>query len=331
MQLAVPCPICKSISPCECKQALISFFAHTQRAYERVLRQEASSKVEHLPVIGGGVDKLIAYFKEPIQVAEILAKAKHLNYLCQATVLNDKKHYLKVAHEEQSMHLKYSLEKSHVVNMITNPNRFKTWEAHINFIQSIFAYETIKSAKSQRLDLNLDFATPLPTLIQSLDIKNKKCAQRFIDEAGSRTGLIIGKGKETIEIYDKALKDGLNTPYTRLELRLGTSKLKIRDIFEIPSFIQNSKTIFNTLEGVNLNFLSGGISDAQSKRLDTFKMILEREGLYTAKKELNKERNFDRDFSKLVEFKKWDLQPSQLFKNEIARFFETKEGGGGLH
>lgn len=279
-----------------------------------------------MAVGGAGIDKLNAIFTQPLRIEDIHEHC--LLFACFVTqrYLKDRNLYLEISHGDQYIHLRLTRDRAYAVNMLTNPNRFGSWEVYLEFIQNILTPTVIQSAQISRLDLNLDFACSFQDLIQSVDVKNKKWGAHFVDQAGERTGLILGKGAETIEIYDKSRKSNLPTPQTRLELRLSGRKLPTHKISEVPRVVKQTP-LFKGVEGSSLTISSEGVTDAQASRLNEFKLILKREGLHVAKKSMNQDRNFERNFAKLIEIKKWDLQPSQLYQDAIQGFFHTIKGG----
>lgn len=279
---------------------------------------------DHPTVIGSGIDKLNAYFLEPIP-ATMLGELGHAHDLSIKRVfLKDRKPYLAVGNNSNLIHLKLGQGEFFATALISNPNKFKTWKNYLEFISTIIPKETLLSSQISRLDLNLDFAFTFSDLIQKIDIKNKRSALTFLDESGCRTGMIIGKGNEKIEIYDKAKKEKLMTPFSRIELRLGGNKLPTRSLLLISKAISEGQ-FFEGLIGLTIRERRSATTAEQSQKLELFKRNLERDGFYSAKKTMNQSRNFDRDFAKLFKIEKWALQPSELFASEIQKFIQPQE------
>ncbi|MBC7420563.1 MAG: hypothetical protein H7328_07540 [Bdellovibrio sp.] len=323
MNVTEQCLICQTNNLCDCRQSLASFFNILKSANNRVLRVKPSSDNDQPKVIGAGIDKLNAYFTETIQIGQIHKAAKLFGYTIKRVFLKDRKPYLVISSDSNQIHLKLSYGETDITGLISNPNKFINWQNYYTFINSVVPKEPILNAKVTRLDLNLDFECSFSALTQMLDIKNKRSSLTFIDESGSRTGLIIGKGNEKIEIYDKAKKENLTDNFTRIELRLGKSKLPSRSIIDIPNMVA-AGLHFEGLVGVNTRFTDLPLNTEQSLRLAAFKHNLERDGFYSAKKMMNQSRNFDRDFSKLIKVDNWKIQPSQLFKTKIETFIKPQ-------
>lgn len=323
MDVAVTCPSCKLIAACNCRESLLSYFAILERVQKRVLTQQASSSVANLPVASAGVDKLEAYFTETINLQCVVARSIELGYKVEQVRLRERTPFTKISREDQFIHLRPSVDRSCASSMITNPNRFGTWSSFLEFIRILFGPSAIETARITRLDLNLDFACSLPELLRSIDIKNKRWGAQFLERSGARTGMIVGKGDESVEIYDKTKESNLETPLSRLELRLRGRKLPTRSITEVPDQVLRTK-LLNGLEGVSVTFRSKPITDCQVTKLNAFKMILNRDGIHFAKRALNQDRNFDRNFNKLVEIKQWTEQPTQIFQKSIDFFFKPQ-------
>lgn len=324
MYVTEPCPICQKNERCDCQSSMATFFAIVKKASERVLRVEPSSIGEHSQVISAGIDKINAYFSEPVSIDCIRAAIAGQDHPAKRVFLKDRKPYLAIGSDSKQIHLKLGYGEKDVTALISNPNRFNNWKNYCGFLSSIIPQNTLAGARVTRLDLNLDFKCSFPSLIQKLDIKNKRSAVTFMDSSGCRTGLIIGKGDEKIEIYDKAKKEKLENPHSRIELRLGKEKLPSRSIFEIPKALTEG-LYFDGLVGVTTHFTDAPTNQEQSQRLSTFKNYLERDGFYSAKKAMNQSRNFERDFAKLVKIQPWAIQLSQLFKTNLKMFTDSQE------
>lgn len=324
MEVAVPCPICKSNSLCECSQALPSFFRLLETVQARVLRQEASSRVEHLPVRGAGIDKLNAELREPLSPKDLSNRAKQNGYQTEETYLKEgRRKFLKISRDGHFVHFRLTFDRQSIDQLISNPNRFGSWGAYLRFLGNVLTPLEIQSSQVKRIDLNLDFASPLLETLQAIDIKNKRASLTFKDQSGVRTGVIIGKGHESIELYDKAKREGNDIPHTRLELRVAGRKLPTHSISDIPEAILKS-SLFENLIGVNVALKLFTHSDSKASRLDEFRSIFKREGFLSAKKAFSKDRNFDRNFRDLIEIRDWTKQPDKIFHDEIKRFFEAK-------
>ncbi len=324
MNVSEPCPTCNTINACECQSTLTSFFKILKCTSDRVLSDKQASSARQPEVVTAGIDKLNAYFISPISTDTIRENCKQIGAPLKRVFLKDRKPYLSCGLDSKQIHLKLGFGETNITGIISNPNRFKTWQNYFNFISSVVPQQSVVEAQVTRIDLNLDFACSFASLTQMLDVKNKRSALTFIDTSGSRTGLIIGKGDEKIEIYDKAKLENLPHPLCRVELRLAKKKLPDRSIEKIPVAIL-SASYFEGLTGMNTSFTDVVITSEQALRLSTFKHSLVRDGFYSAKKSMNQMRNFDRDFAKLIRCEYWTIQPTQLFNSKIKEFIKPQE------
>lgn len=325
MEVAESCIICQELAPCNCREAVLSYFRLLDAVSQRVLRVKPASSTITGAVIGAGVDKLNAYFIRTMPTLAIRVRAIELGHSVKQVFLKDKRPYLYLTDSLAGVHLRLANNKTEAVGLVSNPNHFKSWSHYEQFIRSFLPAECFESAKISRLDLNLDFNTPFEKLIQQIDLKNKRCALTFLDEGGSRTGLIIGRGKEQIVIYDKAKKEGLANPLSRIELRFAGNKLPTKSILAIPGTLKE-KSFFNNVVGLDVKFSKGPFLPDQEKKLAQFEGILQRDGLFAAKRSLNKARNFNRDFKSLISTILWKSEPADIFKKEIHNFLEPNGG-----
>jgi hypothetical protein len=330
MNVTEPCQICNTKKPCACKNAVLSFFGLLEKAQARVLRVKPASTTIIGTVNSAGLDKLNAYFLCTTPVAVIKEQAEKYGQTVKRVFLKDRRPYLYIANEQAGVHLKLGNEETEVVGLVSNPNKFKGWSNYKHYIQNLLPEECLRSAKVSRLDLNMDFNKPFNELIQQIDLKNKRCALTFMDDGGSRTGIIVGKGKEQIVIYDKAKKERLDKPLSRIELRLSGNKLPTKSIFTVPETL-GKLSFFNNISGFDVETAKGPLLPDQEKKLTQFESVLNRDGLFAAKRSLNKTRNFDRDFKSLINFKPWEIQPTDIFKNEINQFLQPKGGSKWIH
>lgn len=321
MEVAVPCPICKSKTSCDCKSAFVSFFRLLEKANNRILSEKVTSKASMIPQFKAGIDKLNTHFTEPLTKLQILSSAKKHNITCETVRLKNKYH-LKLSRENHVLHLPLSFSQNEVLGFISNPNQFVNWRSYLGFLEILLPVHVIQKAQVNRIDLNIDFSITFTDLIQKIDVKNKSTSTSFDEKAGKRTGLYIGKNPEFLAIYDKSNKTGQSEPCTRVELRLAGKKLPCRSVFEIPKYLLSNK-YFSALLGCDLTFIDTNLNEKQKNKLQEFKTILKRDGLYSARKSMNKTHNFDRDFNQMLKMDKWHTSISEAYREGIERFLAS--------
>ena len=320
MKLAEPCISCKSNTTCDCLNVLVRFYNLLEGVRLRILTTKVASEKYDQNMDSAGIDKLNAYFSEPLEIAEIIRKAKAHNFTVEKTRL-ESKNQLKISCSEEYIHFTLDISQTHFKGFISNPNRFKNWPSYVLFLEKLLDSEVIRSAKIQRLDLNVDFFTPYNEIVQRIDMKNKSTEASYESKRGQRTGIYIGKGSEQLLIYDKSIKDNLSNPRSRIELRLKEGKIKCHSIYDIPESLRKNN-YFCDVEGVDVVQSKSILTHGQNLKLQEFMGILVRDGFYSARKSMNKSRNFDRDFAGILKIAPWSNQPSELFNRKIKLFLD---------
>lgn len=304
---------------------MASFFNLLEGTSQRVLSKIPSSTVTQIEPCSAGIDKINGYFTKSITKTDVIASATLNNYGIKCVFLKDRSEYIEIQNQKGKIHLKLDRTKTFVTGFVTNPNHFNSWCEFNDFFESVTLLADTTEAKISRLDLNLDYPVCFPDFIRCLDITNKRASLTFIDEAGERTGLIIGKGNETIAIYDKAKHANLTTPLTRIEVRLKQTKLPAKTMSELTVAIQN-KYHFESLRLINLTYIQTNLKEQITKQ-DRFKSICDRDGYFLARKSENRTRNFDRDFKNVILVTLNAVQPNEQFKRHIGDFINPKPGG----
>lgn len=319
MEVTKPCPICDSEN-CNCKASFIRYVQLLQNvSSRRVLSNIPASNSLVNAFRGAGVDKLNGYLTHPAPLSEININA--FGEKCEKKYLKDRKPYLCFSNESDVIHLRLSQDQSHVVGYVTNPNRFGSWKRFEESLEKIIGREALLTSQVSRIDLNLDFNCHFIDLVKSIDLRGKRKSISYIDDSGCRTGMNIGKGVETVVLYDKAKESGdTSKPFSRLELRLNGTKLPTRNIAEIPKKLTQS-IYFRNLIGVDVAVANCKPGSPLYEKVNSFISVWQREGYFAAKKTLNLQRNFNRDFNKFLTVDMWTKQPSELFKDGIKNFF----------
>lgn len=215
-----------------------------------------------------------------------------------------------------------------VFRLITRPSAFESFNKFYDRLMQVFRADEIEQLRIVRLDLALDYTLPFGDLLQRFDFTRKQARIAYQDEGGSRTGITIGRGSEKIVVYDKARESGQNGPITRIEIQMTGAKLPTRSLESLQETLVVSK--WNPFEHISLNDIV--VSSTQSlptenQRLKAARLsaILSREGFFAAKRVLNEQGNFGRDFGMLMSVKPWVIQPAKAFKERIADFFNSKQ------
>lgn len=184
----------------------------------------------------------------------------------------------------------------------------------------------IEGAKITRLDLAIDYRECLENVLSGFDFTRKQTRVAYQDKGGSRTGVCIGRGSERIVVYDKAAESGAEELRTRIEIQLAGKKLPARNLDDLrKTFAQRDWDPFDqiTLNQVGFPTEVDHFTKIQRERLADLKPILRREGLFSARREFNKQGNFIRDFRSLISVTPWSEQPSDTLRKYFADYFNT--------
>jgi hypothetical protein len=178
-----------------------------------------------------------------------------------------------------------------------------------------------------RVDLALDYEAPLEEVLQGLDVGQKRIRIAYLDEGATRTGMTIGKGTETIIVYDKARESKLAQPRTRIEIQLKGAKLPTRTLDELPHRLAYSPRTLSYFASISISRVvvadaAKELTEAQVDRRAEVLSILKREGLLSAKRSLNVNGNFIRDYGSFIQIIPVSEQPNEAFQRLIPPFFD---------
>jgi hypothetical protein len=323
MSLQEPCLACQSTDPCECRNALRGYFRLLESGKaKQVLRVKPASFTCHPKVIGGGVDKLNGYFQRPFAVNEWQLFVRAKGIAMKRVHLKDRRAYFEVGTSPQVIHLKLDRFGESIVGLVSNPNHHLSWAQYLNFLQKVISQDSLDSIQITRIDLNLDFDISFKELISSLDFDFKQSSLIFMDQSGERTGLSLGKGAEIVVVYDKGRKERTPHSWSRIEVRLSKNKLPTKSLSQVSATLLRSSA-FSHIKG--LHFSNPNLyNQLEKEKFVHFLFLAERDGFFAAKKQLNQQRNFRRDISKLVEIQMWDKQPIELFQSTLNRFLTNQ-------
>lgn len=324
MNVTELCPICQNNQTCPCRGELIRLFDLLNSVSQRVLSNKASSICSKIEPCAVGIDKLNGYFTRSICAAELISAATLNNYDLKRVYLKDRAEYLVVKSSQNQIHLKLDISKSYITGFIANPNHFSSWCDFSEFFTNTTSITNLTEARISRLDLNIDYPIQFKEFIKNLDVTKKRASLTFVDEAGERTGLIIGKGNETITVYDKTKQASLESSVTRMEIRLKQNMLPSRTLDGLPEAIIN-KIFFENLKLIELLYHPPLLQEHSLKQ-ERFKSNCDRDGYFLARKLENQKRNFDRDFKHLITVSQNTTQPTEHFKRHIGDYFNSNKG-----
>lgn len=203
--------------------------------------------------------------------------------------------------------------------MMFNPSRFPSFGKVDSIVNSVFNSDPI----IDRIDFNVDIAMPINDVLGSLMIKRKR-AREVYREYTEATGVYIGRNPDLYCLYNKALKDKLSGDLTRIERRLFKQKVPFRNYSELDFYLDFNP--FESLSMYELKMTGNRLSDeAKFKKLQELALL---HGLTGAKRILNSNQNFNRDYGKFLLERCDGLSLYEIHRTEMINFFNGVKDDG---
>ncbi len=178
-------------------------------------------------------------------------------------------------------------------------------------------------AKVTRLDCTVDVELPIEKVNRQLLVQRKRARSDF-DEGGRLTGVTYGKLPEVLCIYDKASKEKLPTPLTRLELKQFKHKIPIGTLAELgqlKTFCPFAK--FKFIDTKNPNELTRG----KQIKASFLREMVDSMGATGAMKYLNTQHNFNRNFGNVLTTSIDVPNLDMIFQRNLELFFKEDLNG----
>ncbi len=333
MYVAPSCPICHSQSNgCNCQSDLVRFVELLSSANQRVSTIQVTSPSSNKTPKAALIDKLTFDLGSPIPREEFISRINASGLKHQIKKLRDRRWYIQVGTSEVGIYGALShYQSQHVLKLVTRPSAFAHYDEYKQRLTQILLPEEILQLRVTRLDVALDYPLDLQTTLSGLDYVHKQSKVTYQDRGGHRTGICVGTGNEKIVVYDKAAKANQDSDLTRIELQLSGTKLPARSLEGIETAILSEE--WNPFKAIALNTvkitpLPNTLSTTQQERLQNLDSLLKREGLFSARRTLNEQGNFTRDYGSLFTAEPWPEQPAESFKKQIRTFFKLDPKGG---
>lgn len=329
MIVTLRCIVCGTSEGCFCQDSLVRFFQLLETAENRVSTHISTSRTS--PLQGQAhLDKLSGHLLEGLDRDILIRRLDEKNIPHRITRLKDKKWYLQAGDSTNGKSILFLLghpQNPFISKLITRPSAFANFDHFHRLISDTLPPLALEGFRLTRLDVAVDYPSPLATITEGLDIGFKRAKVTYQDHGNKRTGILVGKGSEKILVYDKSAESGLTEPLTRIELQLSGAKLPAKTIPHLLKTLPH----WSPFDAITINHITYKenllLSDRDQKRLQEIKQLLSREGLFSARKILNEKRNFDRDYKKLISIEPWQHQPNLVFQNQISLFINPKQKG----
>lgn len=299
--------------------SIVRFVEILASVNQRVSSKKAASDFNYKS--DGLIDKLILSFDTDFDLSVMIKLGKELGYKINGKYLRDKRFYIFFEnHCGQSVQAHLIHRDKESFNTITvNPSKFKSLSKLNLFLYSLFQSHLCNSL-IKRIDFSINIYDEFCNVIQGLDFALKSAKTEYSDKK-SFTGIIIGKGNDKIIAYNKQIESKTCFPWTRVERQLSGNKTPINKYFELEGYLQQLTTQ-NCLSVVQLNHIEFSrptvrLTHVQEEQFSDLKSLVSHSGLYQARKKLNINRTFKRDYSKYFLLIPHKHQPNEILKDSM--------------
>jgi hypothetical protein len=291
----------------------------------RVSRQKPTSQDALVQIGKGLIDKLEIFLPTTLFLNNTISKCNELGLRYKDKYLG-KLFTLEIQIGTQRVNCVLGKQTSTEFNkVITNPSHGRFCSSTELNLMLLFG-PTVLQSKIYRIDFTADIYEEYQQVLRGLDVKYKSANIEYIGKS-VRTGVKIGANNDKVIIYNKALKEKVDKPWTRIERQMSGSKVPIKKLIElryalpdILDFDPLGIVTLNNLELIKPDFPKG----EQLERFYEFRTLIEHEGYFLTRKKLNEKyhKNFNRYFGEFFNLTPYQYQPSDIFKSDIINFFQ---------
>lgn len=306
----------------------LSVLSYTQlllKVSPRVSSQKPTSHDALVQFGKGLIDKLEIYLPTTLLLSDTISRCNELGLKYRDKYLG-KLFSLEIQIGTQTIHCVLGKQGNDIFQkVIINPSHERfCYTTELNLIQ-LFS-PTVLNSKIYRIDFTTDIYEKYEQVLRGLNVKYKSANVEYIGKS-VRTGIKIGANNDKVVIYNKALKEKVDKPWTRIERQMSGSKVPIKKLIElrhalpeILDFDPLGIVTLNNLELIKPEFPKGD----QLERFYEFRTLIEHEGYFLTRKKLNEKyhKNFNRYFSEFFTLTPYKYQPSDIFKSDIINFFQ---------
>jgi hypothetical protein len=206
---------------------------------------------------------------------------------------------------------------------MSRPAVFPVFSDYLENVCRLLTVKELQTARITRLDFAVDYKAPFGRILRGLDISNKRVRIEFLDEGSKRTGLKVGKRPETIVVYDKSLRMGLDQPLTRLEIQLTGRKLPARSFRELTTCKEEDYCPFQSVKLYEVGLAEPSLlNPIERLRHSELSVLLNREGYLSARRKLDEQGQFSRHYLPLMNRKPWTQAPDQVLQKHLSAFLD---------
>jgi hypothetical protein len=285
-------------------------------------RQRSREGKEIVGLSGTGcIDKLSFALDPPVSRQQLTLRSNRSNIPLKPIKLRDQRWYLQ-AGDGWYFKIRY-FNSDTVFDVITRPAFFPLYSAYLENLCQLLTVKELKAARITRLDFTVDYLTPFAKFMRGLDIAHKRARVEHIDKGSVRTGFRVGSQPETILVYDRAFKAGLEQPSTRLEIQLTGTKLPARSFRELSACRELDYRPFRSVKLYNVSLAEPSLlNPIERSRHAELSVLLEREGYFSARKKLDEAGQFNRHYLPLMNRTRWTQTPDQALHEHLSAFLD---------
>lgn len=268
----------------------------------------------------GFIDKLILRSVNYIQKEYTISKCKELGFEISYKYLS-KKYYLIINTGTLIIQCCLFREDHTDFNrIILNPSKASHYFKVESILLQLFG-PSILNSQIYRIDLSVDIYKPYEEVIQGLDIQNKSAKSEYLDKT-ARTGIMVGTDNDKIIVYDKSKEQKTDEHWTRIERQLTASKVPVKTLMQLRDALPEILEL-NLLGIVTLNDIKLIEPTIPDEKYYELKALIKHQGLFLARKKLNKNNNFKRDYGKFFSLTPYQYQPSDYLESGLTTFFKV--------
>ena len=279
--------------------------------------QKQNHKKMFCEIKGASIDKLVLSTDKEINLDKFYKDEK--SGLCSISEIN-------TPYYRQGFYLKYIWPSETTVTILfggqSGKNHIRLNPSEIGGVSCLnkFLLKTgvNKWSYVKEIHFNIDLESTLNEVLKKFDLKHKQTTHKYSTSKGRLTGLDLGSIKtHQISVYDKAAQLRVNERIIRVESRFtrkheAIKHKSIKEVFKLPAFKGAVIRLYSFAKAIN---------EKDERRIYALKLMIKTFGFYLTLKTLNQNKNFPRNFGKLMVFYGYiDLQ--DIFDEELGDYLK---------
>ncbi|MGE4107722.1 MAG: hypothetical protein AB7F66_10945 [Bacteriovoracia bacterium] len=281
----------------------------------------------------GLIDKLILLTVEQIHFSDVEALADRLGARTEVTRLPELGWTFRVLgpNEERVCFHMWGKDKPSSRKVMVNPSDFRDYAHMKSFLIGLIGRNEYESADNVRTDFAVDIPDNFDVLKKFVYATRKNFCRAYYNNGEHLNGLQIGRSPEVVSVYDKAKKEKIPGPLTRLEVQLTGKNNPIKFLTQLPDLIERQEWGYYKpfrkigLEGLNFTSLSEVKLRSELIRCVQAQTLSNELGGHLARKKVNANGKFQRDFSKYVQAVPYPVDLDKVWFRDMCSFFGKPE------